>query len=116
MAALVRYDWPGNVRELFLMIRRAAEMCRGEVIDASDLPAELITPKAALSPTNVYLGLPLREALARLERDLLSAALRRADGNRTVAAKLLGIPRPQLYAKLEEHGLLERRAPLPVGK
>ena len=64
-----------------------------------------------MEPANRYLGLPLREALARLERDLLSAALQRAEGNRTAAAKLLGIPRPQLYAKLEEHGLSERRTP-----
>jgi DNA-binding NtrC family response regulator len=110
MAALVRHDWPGNVRELFLMIRRAAEMCRGEVIDADDLPPELSAPAPAPEPAGSYLGLPLREAVARLERDLLSAALHRAEGNRTVAAKLLGIPRPQLYAKLEEHGLLERKS------
>ena len=110
MAALVRHDWPGNVRELFLTIRRAAEMCRGEVIDSADLPPELAAPAAATEPAGRYLGLPLREALARLERDLLSAALRRAEGNRTAAAKLLGIPRPQLYAKLEEHGLSEKRS------
>jgi DNA-binding NtrC family response regulator len=116
MAALVRHDWPGNVRELFLMIRRAAEMCRGEVIDTEDLPPELATPGAAMEPGNRYSGLPLREALARLERDLLTSALRRAEGNRTAAAKLLGIPRPQLYAKLEEHGLLERRGPPASGK
>ncbi|AKT37330.1 sigma-54-dependent transcriptional regulator [Chondromyces crocatus] len=114
MAALVRHDWPGNVRELFLCIRRAAEMCRGEVIDADDLPPELAMPATASEPADHYMGLPLREALARLERDLLSAALRRADGNRTVAARLLGIPRPQLYTKLEEHGLSERK-PGPVG-
>jgi DNA-binding NtrC family response regulator len=111
MAALVRYDWPGNVRELFLTVRRAAEMCRGEVIDADDLPPELAVPVTPMEPASRYLGLPLREALARLERDLLSAALRRAEGNRTVAAKLLGIPRPQLYTKLEEHGLSERKSP-----
>ncbi|EYF03803.1 sigma-54-dependent transcriptional regulator [Chondromyces apiculatus] len=116
MAALVRHDWPGNVRELFLCIRRAAEMCRGEVIDADDLPPELAMPGLASEPADPYLGLPLREALARLERDLLSAALRRADGNRTVAARLLGIPRPQLYTKLEEHGLSERKPGSAGGK
>ena len=110
MAALVRHDWPGNVRELFLTIRRAAEMCRGEVIDSADLPPELASPATMTEPAGRYLGLPLREALARLERDLLSAALRRAEGNRTAAAKILGIPRPQLYAKLEEHGLSEKRS------
>jgi DNA-binding NtrC family response regulator len=111
MAALVRHDWPGNVRELFLTIRRAAEMCRGEVIDSADLPPELAAPATTTEPAGRYLGLPLREALSRLERDLLSAALRRAEGNRTAAAKILGIPRPQLYAKLEEHGLSEKRSP-----
>jgi two-component system NtrC family response regulator len=110
MAALVRHGWPGNVRELFLVIRRAAEMCTGEVIDTHDLPQELATPTTAPEPANSYLGLPMREALARLERDLLAAAVRRADGNRTIAARLLGIPRSQLYAKLEEHGLSERRS------
>ncbi|MDI1446295.1 sigma-54 dependent transcriptional regulator [Polyangium sp. 6x1] len=116
MAALVRHDWPGNVRELFLVVRRAAEMCHGEVIDADALPPELATPASPTEPTNRYLGLPLREAVARLERDLLVSALQRADGNRTLAAKLLGIPRPQLYAKLEEHGFSEKRSGTPSGK
>ena len=115
MAALVRSDWPGNVRELFLVVRRASEMCRGEVIDVADLPPDLVAPGGLTEPKNHYLGLPLREAVARLERDLLASALRRAEGNRTVAAKLLGIPRPQLYAKLEEHGLSERQK-VPIGK
>lgn len=112
MAALVRHDWPGNVRELLHVIRRAAEMCDGEVLDLHDLPPELVEQPATIEAASPYLGLPLREAVARLERDLLASALRRAEGNRTVAAKLLGIPRPQLYAKLEERGLLERRGRL----
>ncbi|MEJ7730762.1 MAG: helix-turn-helix domain-containing protein [Polyangiaceae bacterium] len=53
--------------------------------------------------------MPMREAVGALERDLLRAALEKARGNRTVAAKLLGIARPQLYAKLDEHGLSERK-------
>lgn len=106
MATLVRHDWPGNVRELFLAVRRAAEMCGGEVIDEGDLPQELSAmPPPSQEVGGQYLGLPLREAVARLERDLLVQALRKAEGNRTLAAKMLGIPRPQLYAKLDEHGL-----------
>src|SRR5262249_42604155 len=111
MAALVRHDWPGNVRELFLVVRRAAEMCSGEVIDVHDLPPELASsPSSSPDRVNPYLGLPLREALARLERELLVAALRKAEGNRAAAARILGIPRPQLYAKLDEHGLTDRRS------
>jgi DNA-binding NtrC family response regulator len=111
MAALVRHDWPGNVRELFLVVRRAAEMCHGEILDEHDLPEDLTRPAPASDPPGRFAGLPLREAVAHLERDLLADALRRAEGNRTLAAKLLGIPRPQLYAKLEEHGLEGRKAP-----
>ena len=47
--------------------------------------------------------------MAALERDLLRRALADSEGNRTVAARLLGIARPQLYAKLDEHGLADRK-------
>jgi DNA-binding NtrC family response regulator len=83
---------------------------RGEVIGSADLPPEQAAAATTTEPTGRYLGLPLREALARLERDLLSAALRHAERDRTAEAKFLGIPRPQLHAKLEEHGLSEKRS------
>jgi DNA-binding NtrC family response regulator len=49
--------------------------------------------------------LSLHAAVARVEKELIQRALERAKGNRSAAARLLGIARPQLYAKLEEHGL-----------
>jgi DNA-binding NtrC family response regulator len=108
MLHLLGRDWPGNVRELFHVVRRAAALCDGEIIDVPHLPgapASLGTPPTA----NPYAEMPMREAVGALERDLLRAALEKARGNRTVAAKLLGIARPQLYAKLDEHGLSERK-------
>jgi DNA-binding NtrC family response regulator len=111
MAELLAYAWPGNVRELFHVVERAAVLCGGEVIDVVNLPAPLgraVTPDAEPSPDD---DLSLHAATARLERRFIVRALERAKGNRSAAARLLGIGRPLLYAKLEEHGLGARPAP-----
>ena len=122
MAGLSAYHWPGNVRELFHVLQRAAVLCGGEVIDALDLPSAepAHAPSGAgTNGTNANgnLGaaindedLALHPAVARLEKQLISKALERAKGNRSAAARLLGIGRPLLYAKLEEHGIAARRA------
>lgn len=110
MAALTAHDWPGNVRELFLVVRRAATLASGEVVGTHDLHVELPLRRSVEDAPSRYEGLPLRDAVSKLERDLLTSALRRAEGNRTLAARLLGIARPQLYVKLEEHGLEAKKA------
>jgi DNA-binding NtrC family response regulator len=104
MSRLLVHDWPGNVGELIAVLRRAAALAQGELIDENELPDDLGRGTPA-GTTHPYLGLPMRVAVAALERDLLVHALDRAEGNRTSAAKLLGIGRAQLYAKLAEHGL-----------
>jgi len=114
LAALALRDFPGNVRELFLVVRRAAALATSGVIGVHDLPDDVgemsgAPPFARADSPSTYEGLPLRDALARLEKDLLTRALHRAEGNRTAAARLLGIARPQLYVKLEEHRIVERR-------
>ena len=123
MEALVAYDWPGNVRELVHVIERAAVL-GGEVIDVGSLPDNVRTgsstraslpPSSAGTPaTNADGDVPpgsLRDALASLEKRMIIAALERAKGNRSEAARQLGIGRPQLYAKLEEHGLSRDKDP-----
>jgi DNA-binding NtrC family response regulator len=110
MAALTAHDWPGNVRELFLVVRRAATLASADVVGTHDLHVDLPLRRSAEDAPSRYEGLPLRDAIAKLERDLLTSALRRAEGNRTLAARLLGIARPQLYVKLEEHGLEAKKA------
>ena len=102
MQRLSANPWPGNVRELFHVIERAAVMCGSEVIDVGDLP-ETVRAGAPEAPEDDDLS--LHGAVARVERDLIVRALERAKGNRSAAARLLGIGRPQLYAKMEEHGL-----------
>ncbi len=106
MARLQAYGWPGNVRELVHVIKRAAVMCGGEVIDVPDLPDVLGTS----ARDDGELGtLPLRDALAVVEKRLILSALERAGGNRAEAARQLGIARPQLYAKMAEHGIATRQ-------
>ena len=58
-----------------------------------------------LQVTDPYLEMPLRDALAALERRMIEHALAKSGGNRAEAARILGIARPQLYAKMEEHGM-----------
>ncbi len=104
MAHLIAYRWPGNVRELMHVVQRASVLCGGEVIDVSDLP-EALRESRPTAADELPDGLTLREAVLRLERQMILRALARAGGNRSEAARQLGIGRPQLYAKLEEHGL-----------
>jgi DNA-binding NtrC family response regulator len=112
MAGLLAYHWPGNVRELFHVLQRAAVLCGGEVIDALDLPSEPgANGHAAPAPVAGDEDLSLHPAVARLEKQLILKALERAKGNRSAAARLLGIGRPLLYAKLEEHGIAAKGDP-----
>jgi DNA-binding NtrC family response regulator len=120
MEALIAYDWPGNVRELVHVIQRAAVL-GGEIIDIASLPETVRsrTPRgsppsssamaavaAAGGATNAEVPpASLREAMATLEKRMILESLERAHGNRSEAARQLGIGRPQLYAKMEEHGI-----------
>ena len=110
MQRLVANSWPGNVRELFHVLERAAVLCAGEVIDVGDLPDGLRSESASTTPPIDDDDLSLHGAVARVEKQLILRALERAKGNRSAAARLLGIGRPQLYAKLEEHGLAGPRS------
>ncbi len=110
---LLRYPWPGNVRELENTIERALLFCEGEAIGPTHLPAEIRD-----HAETIRVGLPsdslcLREALDQMTRDtergLIRQALDRARGNRTQAARLLGISRRALLYKLKEMAGKERR-------
>ena len=109
MDALIAYDWPGNVRELVHVIQRAAVL-GGEIIDVASLPESVRsrTPRGSTPPTSASQETTpssLREATAALEKRMILESLERAHGNRSEAARQLGIGRPQLYAKMEEHGI-----------
>jgi len=91
-AALVAYDWPGNVRELRNVLERAAILSENGVIDAGDLSfdADVI----ASNPTT---------NLDEVERRLIEKVLRECHGNKSRAAKRLGLTRMQLYVRLRRY-------------
>jgi two-component system response regulator HydG len=94
LARLAGYAWPGNVRELAHVLERAVLLAEGSVIRERDLPFP-----AAAAPEEVV------PTLEEVERRHIEQVLARCGGNKVRAARLLGIPRPNLYRKLERYGL-----------
>lgn len=94
---LMKYDWPGNVRELQHAVERAVIMA-----DSSVLKPYNFMLQPAVQPTQdaETEGLPMN--LDKLERDAIERAMKRADGNISRAAELLGITRYSLYRKLNK--------------
>ena len=120
LAALQAYGWPGNVRELVNLCRRLSVLAPGSEVHAEDLPGEVAgasTAGAAEAWTASLAqwaegesaragALPLLEtALPEFERVLIRVALRRTQGHRQDAAKLLGWGRNTLTRKLKELGM-----------
>jgi len=100
---LESYNWPGNVRELENLVERLSVISEGEIID-EDLIAIHLKPKSH-SNSN-YTNLPLEEALYNFEKDLIIQALKKSNGIKNRAAKLLNISTSSLYYKLEKYKLL----------
>lgn len=107
MDALMNYSWPGNVRELRTAMERAVVLCRGERITVRDLPAEVRQQTApALAASASKAVLPVADlSVKEAEKQLIIRALEECGGNRTEAAKRLGISRRTLHRKLHVYHL-----------
>lgn len=104
---LLLYPWPGNVDELAAIVRQACEQAPGNTITAADLPEQLHHGREALlhrSPAEPAIN--LSDFLAEVEKELLHRALRKAGGNKTKAAELLGLHRARLIRRLVQLGLM----------
>src|SRR3954469_14760652 len=99
---LMSYHWPGNVRELENVIERSLVMCTGTQLDAADIKLEN-APRAR--PQTETHFLPEGMTLDAYEQELIREALRRADGNKSQAARLLGLTRNALRYRLTQMGL-----------
>jgi PAS domain S-box-containing protein len=95
---LMKHDYPGNARELENIIEHAFVLCHSAVIETHHLPPELVrgvaTPESSHSPPST--------TLRAMEANHIADALRRTDGNRQEAAKLLGIHPSTLFRKIRD--------------
>jgi two-component system response regulator AtoC len=104
---LVQYRWPGNVRELENMIERAMILTDGDAIEVGALPASIHSSEARSSRSEATHGtdedFSLKRARQVFEAEFIRRALAQTDGNRTHAAKLLGISHRALLYKIKDY-------------
>ena len=105
---LMNYSWPGNVRELRTAIEHAVVLCRGEKISARDLPRQ-ISDGGRTGPSGYAGGAPVLArndlTVKEAEKQLIIRALKETHGNRTLAAKKVGMSRRTFHRKLHTYHL-----------
>jgi len=101
---LTDHYWPGNVRELQNVIERACALANGSVLGSSDIRLDAQRAKAANSSEPV---LPEGMTLEQWEDEIIREALRKADGNKSQAARMLGLSRNALRYRLSKIGIAD---------
>ncbi len=100
---LVEYPWPGNIRELENLMERLCVISRYTEIENSLIARHL---SGNIQHSGNFDNLPLEEALFAFEKNLIVQAMKKADGVKNRAAKILGISTSVLYYKLDKFGLI----------
>jgi two-component system response regulator HydG len=118
---MTEYDWPGNVRELENAIERACSLSSGPVLHMADLPTQLQDFRAHRREASLSLAAEAGDGLegetagpggsvvsiADMEKQAILGTIRQLNGDKLMAARLLGIGKTTLYRKLKEYGLTE---------
>lgn len=105
MRVLVAHDWPGNVRELENCIERCCAMNSGPVIHTLDLPSSISGALARPAPSGTdERVVPLNV----IEKQAILRTITQLNGDKMMAAKLLGIGKTTLYRKLKAYGIENR--------
>ena len=103
---MASYGWPGDLAELEAMVAEVHAACKGAEIGPGDLPPRIAwAAGAAAHPRKIEETIELEPFLAKIERELIERALQQARGNKTKAARLLGMTRPRFYRRLVQLGL-----------
>jgi DNA-binding NtrC family response regulator len=106
LEAMIRYNWPGNVRELRTAVEHAVVLSKSEMIQLTDLPHSV--QSRGVIQSEVQLNHPIMEkgiTLEEAEKQLIVRTIKDCRGNRTAAAKKVGISRRTLHRKLHRYGL-----------
>lgn len=107
LTKLINYDWPGNIRELHNILERAANLTQDGYIDVDHLPNafhnNLFTPPSI--EVNTPSSKSYWDAIDLKEEELILAALKASNGNKTKASKALGISRTWLYEKMKKYNI-----------
>ncbi len=101
--AMAAYSWPGNIRELENLVERILVISSEDDISLQTI-ARYLGNNLPLSEN--YDGIPLDDALAKFEKNLIQHAMKKSEGIKNRAAKILGIGTSSLYYKLEKYGLM----------
>jgi DNA-binding NtrC family response regulator len=104
MQILVNYHWPGNVRELQNIIERACALAKGVVLKVDDIHLD-VRPARAVNGSGSFL--PEGMTLEQWEDEMIRESLRRANGNKSQAARLLGLSRNALRYRLSKIGIAD---------
>jgi DNA-binding NtrC family response regulator len=113
---LMEYHWPGNVRQLENTVERAVALARGPMIEAEDVHLDTPASRAGSTPGDAATtasGMPFLPdgmTLEQWEDEMIREALRRADGNKSQAARLLGLSRNALRYRLGKLGVVDEDA------
>jgi DNA-binding NtrC family response regulator len=111
---LCAYHWPGNVRELKNAVERAVLVSGGRMIQPAHLPPQLAgqprapVPAVAVAPTDsdaAFVRLPVGSTMTDAEQQMIRSTLVHTSGNKTRAAKILGISLKTMHNKVKKYGL-----------
>jgi len=117
LRTMIEYSWPGNVRELENSIERACALASGPLLSVADLPAELQEFRMLSRPIMTMPAAPAAHeaghlptsvvTIAEMEKQAILSTIRQLNGDKLLAARLLGIGKTTLYRKLKEYGIGE---------
>jgi DNA-binding NtrC family response regulator len=105
MTSFLDYTWPGNVRELKNAVERLVVLTDGDIIDETSLPENLRRNTYISLVTSPVSQGKLMNVAIEAEKQLILKTLQQVKGNRSEAARVLGIPRSTLYYKLRQLGI-----------
>ncbi|OGW29209.1 MAG: hypothetical protein A2X59_09505 [Nitrospirae bacterium GWC2_42_7] len=102
MNVLNEYHWPGNVRQLMNVIERAVVLAKGKTITLSDLPEEFLLDRKVQEELQTEAVVSERKTLKEIELHAIREAMQKCNGNKSKAARTLGISRKAFYKRLND--------------